>query len=224
VSRFLLAGAIVALVSISPAGAQELSAEIGIVSDYRYRGLSLSGGDPAAQASLTLEHDSGWYAQASFSTLGSRHPKAAEIDLTAGFEKDLSEHLGFDISAAVALYPDAPADAYFEATAAATISRGKASARFGLSFIPAQRATGGAGNGYAFGEAELALSGAPITLKAAIGYERGAFDEAEHGGKRDWSFGTEIARGPAKFFAAYVGSNADGEGRHALIASLLGEF
>lgn len=42
----------------------------------------------------------------------------------------------------------------------------------------------------------------------------------EHGGKWDWTFGGEGEFKPAKLGLAYVGSNADGSDRHALIASL----
>lgn len=35
---------------------------LGVVSDYRYRGVSLSGGDPAMQAGFAWGHDDGWYA------------------------------------------------------------------------------------------------------------------------------------------------------------------
>ncbi len=35
---------------------------LGIVSDYRYRGVSLSDGDPALQAGAVLNRDDGWYA------------------------------------------------------------------------------------------------------------------------------------------------------------------
>jgi uncharacterized protein (TIGR02001 family) len=213
-----------ALVAVSPAAAQKVSGEIGVVSDYRYRGLSLSGGNPAVQGSLTFEQDSGWYAQAWFSTLGSSDPAASEIDLSGGFAKGLSDHLGIDISATFFAYPDAPADAYFEATAAATLSRGQASARLGFSVVPPQRATGHDANAYAFGEAELALPHVPLTVKAAIGYERGAFDEAADGGKWDWTLGGDLKLGPARFALAYTGSDVSGSGRHALLVSLFGEF
>ena len=35
---------------------------LGIVSDYRYRGLSLTDGDPALQAGFAWDHEDGWYA------------------------------------------------------------------------------------------------------------------------------------------------------------------
>jgi hypothetical protein len=40
----------------------QVSGSVGIVSDYRYRGYSLSGGDPAVQASVAWDRDSGAYA------------------------------------------------------------------------------------------------------------------------------------------------------------------
>ena len=218
-TRFLLAGAIAALASISAASAQDLSAEIGVVSDYRYRGLSLSGSRPAVQASLAIEHESGWYAEAWFSTLGASDPTAVEFDLSGGLSKDLAANFGVEVSGNYVLYPAAPADSYFEATAAATIRRGAVSARFGASLVPPQRTTGRGGNAYGFGEIEVAL--APITLKTSMGYERGAFDEARHGGKWDWSVGGEVESGRAKFGLDYVGSSA---GDQALVASLSGEF
>lgn len=39
-----------------------LSGEIGVVSDYQYRGYSLSGGDWALQGGLTINAPSGFYA------------------------------------------------------------------------------------------------------------------------------------------------------------------
>ena len=60
----------------------------------------------------------------------------------------------------------------------------------------------------------------PVSLKAGFGYERGWFDEVEHGGKRDWTLGGEVELKPARLGLAYVGSNADGGDRHALVASL----
>ena len=43
-------------------GTWKLSGEIGVVSDYQYRGYSLSGGDWALQGGLTVNAPSGFYA------------------------------------------------------------------------------------------------------------------------------------------------------------------
>ena len=51
------------MLAATSANAQDWSAEVGLVSDYRYRGHSLSNSTPALQASLAGEHDSGLYAE-----------------------------------------------------------------------------------------------------------------------------------------------------------------
>jgi hypothetical protein len=62
---------------------------------------------------------------------------------------------------------------------------------------------------------ELALSRQTQRVRIAV-----AFDEVRHGGKWDWSLGGEAERAPLKFALAYVGSNADAGGRHALVGAL----
>ena len=210
----------------SAVAAADVSGEFGLVSDYRYRGVSLSRGRPAVQGSLTVEHDSGLYAEVWGSTLERPgDPTNSEIDLTAGYDKELSEHFSFDLSGTFFGYPSAGADNYFEATALVTTTHGNASVSAGASYIPRQRATRddsdtGHDNLYLFGTAEFALPKTPVTLKSGLGYERGAFDEVARGGKWDWTLGGEVELKPAKFGLAYVGSNADGGKRHALVASL----
>ena len=217
--------AIAAIVACAvPAQAADLSGEIGLASDYRYRGLSLSAGRPVLQGSLTVEHGSGLYAEVWASTLGSAELAEAEIDFTAGYARDLGEHFSVELSANYFAYPAASSDNYFEVSAMATAARGNASASLGISYVPGQRATrDDAGrrhdNGYLFGAVDYALQQAPVTLKASLGYEHGAFDEVERGGKWDWSAGGEIALAPARLGLSFVGSNADDADR-ALVASL----
>jgi uncharacterized protein (TIGR02001 family) len=220
---FRCAGAILAALAAWPATAQSISGEAGVVSDYRFRGVSLSDGHPAAQASLTLEHDSGFYGNLWGSTLG--HGSQTEIDLTAGYEAEISKIVSVDLFATYDAYPSDGSANYAEATAVMKVARGPASASLGVSFAPPQRGTRdesgrGHANAYVFGAVEYEVPKSPVTLKAGLGYERGWFDEVEHGGKRDWSIGAEVAFAPAKAGLAYVGSNADGGDRHALVASL----
>jgi uncharacterized protein (TIGR02001 family) len=57
----LAIGLCAALGVVQPAHAQ-LSATVGLQSDYRYRGISLSSGLPAATVDLAYDHPSGFYA------------------------------------------------------------------------------------------------------------------------------------------------------------------
>ena len=221
----LLCIALFALTWTSSAAAAEVSGEAGVVTDYRYRGVTLSRGRPAVQGSVTVDHDSGLYAEAWASTLERPgDPADSEVDFTAGFSKDLSEVLNIDLSGTFFAYPSAGSDNYVEATALVTAKHGAASGSLGFSYIPRQRATrddGGAGhdNAYLFGTLDFAIPKSPVTLKSGLGYERGAFDEVAHGGKWDWMLGCEAEFEPVRLGLAYVGSNADGGDRHALVAS-----
>jgi len=222
----MLSAAAAALLWTSPATAADLSGEAGIVSDYRYRGVSLSDGNPALQASLTLEHGSGLYVTLWGSTLERiGRPSNSEVDVTAGYERAVSKWVSFNLSATRYSYPSAGGGNYSEATAAVTLARGPASAILGFSYAPRQRGLRDErgrqrDNSYASLQSTYEVRGTPLTLKAGLGYERGAFDEVERGGKWDWNLRGEATRGRAKLSLTYVGSNAVGGGRHALVGGL----
>ena len=207
-----------ALLWASPAAAVDVSGNAGLVSDYRYRGVSLSRGRAALQGELALEHDSGLYASLWGSTLG--HDADTEVQLGGGYAADLTERIGIDLSANYFVYPSAASDNYGEATGIVTATFGRVSTDLGVSYAPAQRGTGDADNLYAFGAAAYAAPKSPLKLTAAFGYERGAFDEVAGGGKWDWTLGGEVALAPARLGLAYVGSTADGGRRHALVGSV----
>jgi uncharacterized protein (TIGR02001 family) len=211
--------------------AADLSAELGVTSDYRYRGLSLSDGRPAAQASVTLEHGSGLYLDGWGSTIrGEDSGPGVEIDLAAGYTVELSDALGLDLSGTYFLYPSDGSANYFEATAIATLERGPASASFGVSLVPRQKATRDeAGrarpNSYFFAGLGYRPEATPVTLSARLGRERGAFDEVGNGGKWDWTIGADIEIRTVTLSLAYVGSSiAERHGRHGLTGSLLVHF
>ena len=95
-SVFKLAAACVALGSISvaaPAFAQEEEAEgpvsvdvtLAVVSDYRFRGVSLSDKDIAVQPGITVSHESGIYVGAWASNIAENAGSDLELDIFAGF-------------------------------------------------------------------------------------------------------------------------------------------
>lgn len=212
-----------------PAHAADISAELGIVSDYRYRGLSLSEGKPAAQASVTLEHDNGLYAGIWTSTIREDDFDAdLELDLAAGFIKSIADGVTADFSVTYFAYPGEARSNYVEATLAAEAGEGPWSASMGLSLVPGQRGTrdenGRAhANFYAFAGISHELTGLPLILSARLGHERGYFDEADDGGKWDWSVGVQAKLGRIRIGSEYVGSNVSSD-RHALVASLFVDF
>jgi uncharacterized protein (TIGR02001 family) len=212
-----------------PATAAELSGDVGLVSDYRFRGISLSSGQPAVQASLSLEGESGLHLGIWASTIRDPGSKTdAEVDLYAGYGVELSEEIGIDFMATYYAYPSDGESNYLEGSATLALTSGIIEAGLGLSFVPKQSATEDderrrRRNSYFFAQAAIALPDTPVKLTAAAGYERGFFDEADHGGKWDWTAGVEIALSPIRAAVAYIGSDAPDKD-DCLVASLFFDF
>jgi uncharacterized protein (TIGR02001 family) len=83
------------------------------VSDYDFRGITQTAGDPALQASLDYAHPSGWYIGAWASNLKFGVPSGGplkdpkiELDLYTGFTKTLDTGLNYDLGGVVYTYPE----------------------------------------------------------------------------------------------------------------------
>lgn len=89
-----------------------LSANIGIYSDYVFRGISQTGGDPAVQGGLDYSHSSGFYLGTWGSNVGwledfqGYDSGNVEIDVYGGFRGDIGKTgLTFDVGAIQYMYP-----------------------------------------------------------------------------------------------------------------------
>jgi len=218
-STSLLVGAITcalgAAFAATPANAADWSAEVGVASDYRYRGISLSNRGPAVQASLTVEQESGAYAELWTSSLTSGGPQA-ELDATAGYAFSITDAVSLDVSATYYAYPGARDANAIEFTGIVEASRGPATASLGLRVAPPQRGTQnelGARktNLYAFAGASYKLAFLPMTLRTTLGHENGPWDMAARGGKWDWSLGGEAEFEHARIGLDIIGSDAGDE-------------
>jgi uncharacterized protein (TIGR02001 family) len=94
------------------ANAGELSATVTAVSDYDFRGVSLSAKDPALQASVDWAHDNGFYAGAWASNIdyGSDIDGDIELDLYLGWAGEFANEAGWDLGLVWYLYPDSSSD------------------------------------------------------------------------------------------------------------------
>lgn len=206
--------------------AADISGELGLVSDYRYRGLSLSESEPALQASLVLEDKSGFHADLWASSIrNQRSGPSAEIDLAAGYEAGLGGGVTLDLALIYYLYPADADGNYVEGLASLSLSRGPGTATLGMALVPPQRATRDQddrahGNVYAFGEIAYELADPPVTLTVRAGYERGYFDEVRGGGKWDWQVGAEIVSGMVRLGIEYTGCGPATISNHSLIGSI----
>ena len=150
-----------------------------IVTDYRFRGLSLSGGDFAVQGSINLNHSSGLYIGTWASSLEQDALDiygSTEVDVYAGWTGKVSSGLTADVGLLYYVYPSGSfGDGnVFEPYASLTAAIGPASAKFGLNYAWKQDSLGGDDNLYLYTDWSLAVLSTPITVTAHAGYTDGA--------------------------------------------------
>lgn len=216
-SRTVLAGALMlgALAAPTAASAQEeekaltVSGNVAFVSDYRFRGASLSNLDPAVQGGITLEHKSGLFVGAWGSSIANFNGSTVEMDAIAGWSGVLA---GLDISGGGTFYgyPGGTNTNYVELFGTVGVPLGPVTATFGLNWAPSQKNLGDSSSRYAFGTLSAGIPNMPITLKATLGNERGglvADDSGRTTNKWDWLVGADATFGALTFGVAYVGND-----------------
>lgn len=200
------------------------SGSLAAVSDYRYRGYSLSDEQPALQAELTYTTGGGWYADAFTSTIdeyagpGDAHGATVELDFSLG--RGFSGlGLDWDLAAAVYTYPGASGLSYWEVPVSASKTWGALTGTAGFEYAPAQEATGDQDNRYLYLAADWAPESWPVAVNASLGLEDGAFAD----NKLDWAIGVSRDVGPVSLQLQYIDADAPGiDG--ALVASLTKAF
>lgn len=223
--KALLAAVVLAAVSTS-AQAQSswtLDGSIGLVSDYRFRGISLSNERPALQGGLTASHTSGFYGDVFLSTIeeygiGS-DGDGAEIEVTGslGWAGEIG---GFVVDAAVSAYryPDGDDVNYVEVPVEISRSIADLILTAGVAYAPSQDALGDEDNRYGWLGAEYRPLQWPFALTATIGREEGAFAPD---GKTDWSLGASREFGPVALALSWVEADeVDG----SVVASVFWNF
>jgi uncharacterized protein (TIGR02001 family) len=103
--KWMVAGA--ALAAAGAANAGEFSSTITAISDYDFRGVSLSAEDPALQVSLDWAAENGFYigAWASNIDYGNDIDGDLELDLYAGFGGEGAGGMGYDFGLVYYTYP-----------------------------------------------------------------------------------------------------------------------
>ncbi|MFA5685087.1 MAG: TorF family putative porin [Lysobacteraceae bacterium] len=96
----------------TPASAASLSATLTAASDYLYDGVSQTEDNAAAQGSLDLSFENGFYigAWASNVDFGADDNTSAEIDYYAGFARELESGWGYDLGISQITYVGGPSE------------------------------------------------------------------------------------------------------------------
>jgi uncharacterized protein (TIGR02001 family) len=209
-----------------------LSGSATLVSDYRWRGYSLSNKDWAIQGSLDLNHKSGLFIgtwASSIAEVGGTlvcdpvncatfGGSTVEVDVYGGWTGTL---LGLDVTGGLLayLYPGAKGLNYFELYGTVGYTIGTLSLTGGLNWAPDQGNLSRS-NRYLFGTAAFQIPDTPITIKGTVGSERGSVVidlTGQKTSKIDWLFGVDISGSvigfePLTIGFAYSGNNLPDRG------------
>ncbi|MBY9063089.1 TorF family putative porin [Sphingomonas yunnanensis] len=228
--RLRLAAALLAAGLAVPAAAQDtsppkpitVSGSVGLVSDYRFRGVSQSDENLAVQGGFTIAHESGIYIGtwgsnlAGWGTFGGAN---MELDLIAGYKFPVGGGT-LDVGATWYMYPGGFDNTDFiEPYAKLSGTLGPASLTAGVAYAPKQEALGNwylngtsAANGvydrpgdkndnlYVWGDVAAAIPNTGLTAKGHIGASKGnkglgpfATSVAPTGEYVDWMLGADYA-------------------------------
>lgn len=192
----------------------EFSGNVALVSEYRFRGVDLSGGDIAVQGGVDLAHDSGFYigtwgSSLDEDTVGYGH---TELDVYGGFGGSFSDAVSFDVGVIAYLYPNAgPGDFdYIEFYGSLGFNLGPAEATVGVAYAPDQDSLGSTDNLYLYTDLGFSIPDTPLTVTGHLGYTDGFLTFTNNSKAWDWSIGVEAAvAGPVSVGVAYVGAEGD---------------
>nr|WP_089219447.1 TorF family putative porin [Sphingomonas laterariae] len=148
-----------------------LSGGVTAVSDYRFRGISLSDEDPAIQPTLTLSHSSGFYGGTWMSNLDDTDTYGEwEIDLYAGWTGEVASGTTVDAAVVYYYYPGGHGDSdYFEPYVSVAHTFGPVTAKGGVNWAPSSDATGNEDYVYLYGQLSAAIPNTPVTLTGRLG-------------------------------------------------------
>jgi uncharacterized protein (TIGR02001 family) len=199
IAATLIAGAGLAA---SPALAQEesdieISGNAALVTEYRFRGVDLSGGDIAVQGGVDVAHSSGFYigtwgSSLDEDTVGFGH---TELDIYGGWSGDVASGVSADIGVIYYAYPNAGIGDtdYIEFYGSLGFAIGPAEATVGVAYAPDQDSLGGTDNIYLYTDLGVSIPDTPVSLSAHLGYTDGFLTFTNDGKAFDWSIGADFA-------------------------------
>jgi len=179
-----------------------------VVSDYRFRGFSQSNEEAAIQGGFTIGHDSGLYVGTWGSSIGFNN--GTEIDVFAGFAKEVTPGLTADVGATVYLYPGVDNTTVIEPYASLTGAIGPATVKGGIAWAPGgQDSLGDASGVYLYSDVGVQIPDTPIKLKGHVGYAKSdSFLGGLDGEVFDYSVGVDVTWKVLTLGVAYVNTDA----------------
>lgn len=215
-----------------------ITGNVAFVTDYRFRGLSLTAGDPAIQGSINVNHKSGFYVGAWGSNL-EQDPLDIygnmELDVYGGWTGEITSGLTADVGLLYYVYPSGSFGKanVFEPYASLSTTFGPATAKLGIAYAWKQDSLGGDDNLYLYGDLSVAIPSTPLTVSGHLGYTDGALSPNLLTGKSlsgGWDYSVGVSANITKnlsISATYVGvdgNSIDGYSNDTVVGSLKFSF
>ena len=154
-----------------------ITGNVALVTDYRFRGLSLSAGDIAVQGGITVNHASGLYVGTWASSMEDSPVYGhTEVDVFGGWTGEIASGITADVGLLYYVYPNGKVgDAnVFEPYASLSTTFVPVSAKVGVNYAWEQDSLGGDDNLYLYTDLGASIPDTPISLSAHLGYADGA--------------------------------------------------
>jgi len=192
----------------------EVSANVAIVTDYKFRGVSLSDGNIAVQGGVDVGLPAGFYIGTWASSLDEDTVGygSTELDLYGGWAGEFG-NVSTDVGFILYHYPDAGIGDfdYHEFYGSVGVAFGPVETTLGVAYAPEQESLGDTDNLYVYLDAGAGIPGTPVSVTGHIGYTDGFLTFTESGEAMDYSIGVETAipGTPVSVGAAFVGVEGD---------------
>ena len=200
----------------APKGPFTLEVDLTGVSDYRFRGISLSNKKAAFQPAVTLTHNSGFHVGAWGSNIAHNDGDSVELDLIGGWGKTLGP-IDLDVNATYYVYPGVRDINYVEFISTASHAFGAFTLGTTFAYTPKQGDAAPKRGVYGGVNGSFAIPKTPITINGSFGIEDNAF----YRNKRDYSIGVAadvvgFTVGANYVKASHTGGDPLGHGRFVL--------
>ncbi len=192
----------------------EVSANVALTTDYKFRGISQSDESPALQGGFDLGFDNGmyvgtWASSVDFDTNGDGFDGSLELDYYVGWGGDISDSVGVDVGILYYSYPgdNGPDGDYLEFYGSVSIADGTLGVAYSDDYYGETDTFY-----YLYGEYSFAL-GENLSLDLHVGYndldEDGGFLSDGQDSYVDYSVGLTTSVASVDLTLAVVGTDLD---------------
>lgn len=195
----------------------ELSANISMLNDYRFRGVSLNDEDFALQGGIDWGHDSGFYVGTWASSISDFNGSTVETDFYAGYAGEV-DGISYDVGGLLYHYPGGTGTDYFEVYGSVGMDLGFLSATLGSNYAFSSDNLANEDNFYIYTKGDIVIPDTLLTLNLHLGYEDGAFADK----KWDWIVGASYNFQGLDLGVSYIDTNVAGETSDATVVFSVG--